>query len=366
MKLSTRRRGLITNGILAVALLGGAGFAYSALGAGGSSADAVVRTVTATRGTVTASVTASGAVESALSRSLAFGSTGTVARIYVKAGDKVSKGEILARLDDDAARESLASAAASYEAAVDDGTSTTALYAAYVKARNAYRAALREVEGTVLKAPFAGTVTALNGAEGGSSNGSSGGSDASTGQNAGTGFIELADTGRLKLVGAFTESDVTKLKVGQPASVSFDALSGVTATGKITQIEPVAATSDNVVQYPVTISFTEVPDQVRLGQTATVEVVTGTAENVVTVPSSAITTAGGQSTVTLLKDGRQVRTPVEAGVKGTATTEIRSGVAEGDLLVPPAATGTSDQQQRQPNRFPGGGGITGGIPGGGR
>ncbi|MFD1934979.1 MULTISPECIES: efflux RND transporter periplasmic adaptor subunit [Nonomuraea] len=362
MKLSTRRRSLITNGILAVALLGGAVLAYSALGTGGSSADALVRTVTAARGTVEASVSASGAVESAQSRSLAFASAGTVEKIYVKAGDTVSKGQILARLDDDAAQESLSSASAAYEAAADDGTSTAALYASYVKARNAYSAARREVAGTVLKAPFAGTVTAVNGSVGGSS----ATAGAGQGEEASSGFITVANTRKLKLVGSFTESDVTKLKIGRPATITFDALSGVTATGKITQIEPVAATSENVVQYPVTISFTKVPDEVRLGQTATVQVVTDRAEDVVTVPSVAVTTAGGQSTVTLLKDGRQVRTPVEIGVKGTATTEIRSGVAEGDTLVPPAATGTGGTQQL--GRFPGGGmiGGPGGGPGGGR
>lgn len=361
MKLSTRRRSLTTNGILVVALLAGGGLAYSALGTGGSSADAGVRTVTATRGTVEASVSASGAVESAQSRSLTFASTGTVEKIYVKAGDTVSKGQILARLDDDAAQENLSSAGAAYEAASDDGTSTAALYASYVKARNAYRAAQREVAGTVLKAPIAGTVTAVNGAVGGSS----AASGAGQGEETSSGFIDVANTKKLKLVGSFTEADVTRLKVGQQAAITFDALSGVTATGKITQIEPVAATSENVVQYPVTITFTKVPDEVRLGQTATVQVVTDRAEDVVSVPSIAVTTAGGQSTVTVLKDGRQARIPVEIGVKGTATTEIKSGVAEGDVLVPPAATGTGGTQQL--GRFPGGGMIGPGAgPGGGR
>lgn len=370
----------MTNGALSVLLLGGVAFAYAQLGTGEVAGETVTRTVTAGRGTVTASVSASGAVESSKSRALAFGTSGTVEHIYVKAGDKVRKDDILARLDDAAAQESLSAARATYNSAVDDGTSTAQLYAAYIKARNAYREAQRTAAATVLRAPFGGTVTAVNGAVGGSSNGSgtssgtsttqstgqSGQSGSQSGSGSGSGFIDLADTGKLQLVGTFTESDVSKLKVGQAATVTFDALPGVTATGKVTQIEPVAATSNNVVQYPVTISFTKVPKQVRLGQTTTVEVVTGEAENVISVPSTAISTSGGQNTVTLLKNGQQVRTPVEVGVQGASLTEIKSGLSEGDQIVPPATTTTgTGNNQRQGGfggAFPGGGGV----PGGGR
>ncbi|WP_308168732.1 efflux RND transporter periplasmic adaptor subunit [Nonomuraea sp. NEAU-A123] len=377
MKVSTRRRALITNGALSVLLLGGVAFAYAQLGTEEVASETATRTVTAGRGTVTASVSASGAVESSRSRTLAFGTSGTVERIYVKAGDKVRKDDILAKLDDAAAEENLSAARATYDSAVDDGTSTAQLYAAYIKARNAYREAQRTATATVLRAPFAGTVTAVNGAVGGSSNGSGtsststqstsqSGQSGQSGSGSGSGFIDLADTGKLQLVGTFTESDVSKLKVGQAATVSFDALPGVTATGKVTQIEPVASTSNNVVQYPVTISFTKVPKQVRLGQTTTVEVVTGQAENVITVPSTAVSTSGGQNTVTLLKNGQQVRTPVEVGVQGASLTEIKSGVSEGDQIVPPATSATTGTGNQRQGGFGGGFPGGGGVPGGGR
>ncbi|MDP4504365.1 efflux RND transporter periplasmic adaptor subunit [Nonomuraea turcica] len=376
----------MTNGALAVLLLGGAVLAYGQLGTGLAAGETTVRTVTASRGSVVASVSASGAVASSKSRALSFGTSGTVEKIYVKAGDKVGKGDILARLDDDAAQESLAAAKAAYDSAVADGTGTAQLYSAYIKARNDYREARRTVAGTVLKAPFGGTVTAVNGSVGGTSgSGQSSGqsSDQTSGHSTGqaqtgsgsgsSGFIELADIGKLQLVGSFTESDAGKLKQGQTASITFDALPGVRATGKVTQIEPVAATSNNVVQYPVTVTFTEVPGQVRLGQTATVEVVVGQADDVVTVPSTAVSTSGGQTTVTLFKDGRQTRTPVEVGVQGATLTEIKSGVSEGDQIVPPAAstgttTGGGIQRQFGGGGFPGGGAVRsgGGMLGGGQ
>ncbi|GAA4204664.1 hypothetical protein GCM10022252_64040 [Streptosporangium oxazolinicum] len=369
MKLSTKRGALIVNGTLGVLLLGGVVIAYSSLGGEPSSANAAVRTVPVTRATVSASVSASGTVASARARSLAFGSNGTVEKIYVKAGEKVTAGQILARLDDDSAQESLDAAAAALDTA-DDDTSTASAYAQYVTARNTYRSAKRAVDGTVIKAPFAGTVTAVNGTVGGSSgvaakaatnanNSAGSGANTNANANASGGFIDLADTGRLELVGTFTEADVTKLKVGQTASIGFDALTGVTASGKVTQIQPTATTSNNVVQYPVTISFTEVPKEVRLGQTATVGVVVQRAEDVLAVSSTVLSTAGGRSTVTVLRDGRQLPVQVEIGIKGDALTEIKSGLAEGDQVVRPVPTETTPQ-----GGFPGFGGGGGGGGGG--
>ncbi|MEW9532485.1 efflux RND transporter periplasmic adaptor subunit [Microbispora sp. NPDC049125] len=387
MKLSTKRRALIINGALVVLLLGGIAAAWASLG-DDSSTGSSPTTIRVTRGTVLASVSASGAVESARTRALDFGASGTVETIHVEAGDKVKKGQVLARLDDTAAEESLEAAKASYDAAEDEDTSTPSGYSQYISARNAYRAAKRTLAGTVIKAPFAGIVTAVNGSEGGSSGGSGsgsptgsgtgsqGGSGGSSGASAASsssantgstgGFIDLADPARLQVVGNFTEADVTRLKVGQAATVSFDALPGVTATGKVTTIDPQAQTSNNVVQYAVTISLSGVPQTVRLGQTTSVQVVVGRAEDVLTVAGSAVTTAGGQNTVTVLQNGRQVVRRVEVGLKGDSTTEITSGLQEGDQVVRPQTTGGTGGAGGFPIPAGGGGGGLGrGFGGGG-
>ncbi|WP_248960736.1 efflux RND transporter periplasmic adaptor subunit [Sphaerisporangium perillae] len=395
MKLSTKRRALIVNGALGVLLLGGAGVAYASLN-GGSSAEVAPSTTPVTRGTVLSSISASGAVESARTRSLGFSTSGTVEKIYVESGDKVTKGQLLARIDDTAAQESLDAATAGLTAAQDGDTSTASGYSQYVQARNSYRDAKRTLDGTVIKAPFSGTITAVNGTVGGSSSGSgtssassgssgsagssgssaaSGGSGSSSSGSSGSssGFIEIADTKRLQVVGNFTESDVTKLKAGQTATVTFDALPGVTASGKVTLIDPVAQTSNNVVQYAATVSLTDVPKAVRLGQTTSVQVIVAKADDVLTVPTSAVRTAGGQNTVTVLVNGKQVAKTVEIGVKGDSTTEIKSGVQEGDQVVrtTAAGTGTGTQGGFPGGGFPGGGGgggirIGGGGGGGGR
>ncbi|GAA2136518.1 efflux RND transporter periplasmic adaptor subunit [Actinomadura napierensis] len=394
MKWPFQRRTTLINGTLGVLLVAGAGTAYLTLGDGGDGAAAATRVTQVQRGTVSASVSASGSVESARSRDLSFGTSGTVAKIYVKAGQKVPAGSVLARLDQTEALENIDEAKANLAAAEDGDTTSAKGYASYLQVKNAYSSALRAYQGTVLKAPFAGTVTAVNGTVGGSSSGSGSSSTSSSGSGAssgssgsgasagagssssssgssssssGSGFIELIDTKHLQIEGDFTEADTTKLKTGQSASVSFDALTGKTATGKITAIGLSPTTTDNVVKFPVTISLTTVPSGVRLGQTATVEITTASADDVLYVPTAAVRTAGGQSTVTVVRNGKQVPVTVEVGVKGDQGTEITSGLNEGEqVVVTSSTTGSTGTTQR--GGLPGGGaggGFGGGAPGGG-
>ncbi|MCO6004288.1 HlyD family efflux transporter periplasmic adaptor subunit [Actinoallomurus purpureus] len=402
MKRLLRRRSLVINGTLGVLLVAGIGVGYLSLTGGDDSAgaSALSRTTQVVRGTVVSSVSASGSVDSAKSRSLSFTASGTVAKIYVQAGDKVSKGELLARLDTTSAQENLTSAKANLSAAADGDTSSASGYSSYVSAKNAYNQAVRALAGTELRAPFAGTVAVVNGTVGGSSSGSGssgsssgsqssgssggssgggsgGGSGASSGSSStssssssssGSGFVELADPKKLQVTGEFTEADAIKLKAGQRATVSFDALSGVTATGKVTQIDMSPTTSNNVVEYGATITLTTIPGSVRIGQTATVQVTTATAQNVLYVPAAAVRTAGGQSTVTVLQGGKQVIKPVQTGVKGGQGTEIKSGLNEGDqVVITTTTTSTSGSSGfgRAGGGLGGGGIGGGGAPGGG-
>src|SRR5271155_3240206 len=66
---------------------------------------------------------------------------------------------------------------------------------------------------------------------------------------------------------------------------------------------------------------------------ATASVGGSPAEGAVSVPSTAISRTGGQSTVTVLRNGKDVVTPVTTGVVGDSTTQILSGVTSGEQIV---------------------------------
>lgn len=157
----------MVNGSLGVLLIAGVGVGYLSLTGGDDPAGAsATRTVGVTRGTVAATVSASGSAGSDKSRSLDFGTSGTVSAIYVQAGDKVMKGKLLAKVDQSSAKESVRSAKASLSAAEAGDTSTASGYSSYVSAKNSYDQAERQLAGTELTAPFSGTVIAVNGTVG--------------------------------------------------------------------------------------------------------------------------------------------------------------------------------------------------------
>lgn len=85
----------------------------SSLGGGSSTSSAATkRTATVGKGVVQSTVSGNGTLEPAQKLELSFGASGEVTKIYVKAGEKVTKGEVLAEVDSSSARASLASAEA--------------------------------------------------------------------------------------------------------------------------------------------------------------------------------------------------------------------------------------------------------------
>jgi multidrug efflux pump subunit AcrA (membrane-fusion protein) len=170
----------------------------------------------------------------------------------------------------------------------------------------------------------------------------------------------------------FPEADAGKVAAGQPVDLSIDSLTGQRLTGTVTEIDTTSTVVSNVVTYNAIVSFDSVPAAVKPGMTASVSVITASKDNVVSVPSAAISTSGGQSTVTVLNAGKDETRPVVTGLKGDGTTEIASGLNDGDQVVmsvgvvSTSANRTTGTQTRTGTLggagggFGGGGGFTGG------
>ncbi|MFI6995058.1 efflux RND transporter periplasmic adaptor subunit [Nonomuraea wenchangensis] len=121
------RRTFALGGLALVVLAAGSGVAVLAL-RDDSPAAVQVRLAAAQRGQVTAVVSAAGNTVDGSRRDLAFGSSGTVTKVYVRTGAKVKKGEVLARIDGREAREAYEAAKADLaaaEEALDKATTAT-------------------------------------------------------------------------------------------------------------------------------------------------------------------------------------------------------------------------------------------------
>jgi membrane fusion protein, macrolide-specific efflux system len=340
-----------------------------------TSANADLATVTTAD--VTATVSTSGTVASSDVVAANFTTSGTVTKIYVKLGDHVTKGQTIARIDSTASNEQLQTAEDNLTSAQDsldraetskDTASIDTAQTQVDTAEDTVTSAKAAVAGCVLKAPITGTVIAQNGVVGASSGASSsssssggGGGNNSSSSTSSTGFMQIADLTKMEADTDFPEADATKLKVGMDATITWNALTGATATGKVESIDPTATTSNNVVSYGVVVKLTSLPDGIRIGQSTTVVVTTASVTGVTAVLTSAVTTTGNRSTVTL--DGSTLPTVVQVGVVGDTYTEITSGLTVGQKVVLPAAkTATTST-----NPFVGfgGGGLGGGGLGGG-
>ena len=399
-RLDLRRPVVAVNAVLGVALVAGAFWAYETLSGPASTqaASASVRTVPVMQGAVTKTVTADGTVESSSTASASFVTGGTVTAIDVRVGQLVKKGQVLAKVDPAAAQRSLHAAEADLDAAQDSrtraadaGADTTTADNEVEQAQLAVDEAEAAVAGTVLKAPMAGTVIASGGtlgssssgsgssssgsSSGSSSSGASGGgnsqagggsSSAASSSSSSSGFIDLADLTKLQVTAAFAEADATKLKEKQAATITWNALSGTTAAGTVSAIDPSATTSNSVVTYGVTVGLTKVPAGAKVGQTVSVSVTTGTVADAVYVNSAAVTTVGNRHTVTVVTDAGQETRAVEIGLEGDSATQITSGVQAGERIVVTTSSTTSGSTTRLPGAGAGFGNLGGGAaPGAG-
>ena len=389
-----RRPSTAVNALLALLIVGACFWGWTLLRDTSETSRASAsgtRTVTATEGDVTRTVSADGAVASSSTATATFATAGTVTQITAKVGQRVESGALLARVDPTDAERDLALAEANLKAAEDAlaraqaaGTDTDNAANAVTEAELAVDAAEAAVAGTRLTAPMAGTVVAVNGTLGGSSSaatssssgsssGGTGSSSGATGSSSGVseasgtgGFVDLADLSKLQITASFAEADATELKAGQSATIAWNALQGAETTGEVVAVDPTATSENSVVTYGVTVSLPNPPDGAKPGQTVTVSVVTGSVEKVVMVNAAAVTAVGNRRTVTVVDDAgalevRQVR----VGLEGDDAVQITSGLTAGERVVLPTATATTGATGGTMRMGGTGTGFGGAAPGGG-
>ncbi|MEU9097856.1 HlyD family efflux transporter periplasmic adaptor subunit [Streptomyces sp. NPDC048361] len=302
--LPRRRKAVLINSVLGVAVLAGAGGAYAAVTSHDSApARSDAKSVAVTKGTVLATVSGSGSLASPSDAGVNFTTGGKLTQVDVKPGDKVTAGQVLGKVDATAARETLAQDEASLTAAQANltkvqegqassstatgsgngssarGTANTApapaasptvdpaqlaqAEAQLTQAQNAVDAAQRAVDGTTLRAPVSGTVASVSAKKGdtvsgtggntssGGSGSTSGGSNSGSGSSSSSsssssslsGFVVLTNPSGMQVSANFSEADALKLKPGQAATVTLNAESDHTLNAKVLSVSSLPVSS---------------------------------------------------------------------------------------------------------------------------
>jgi HlyD family secretion protein len=186
----------------------------------------------------------------------------------------------------------------------------------------------------ILKAPFDGQIAQLNSQLGDQVSGST--------------VVAVVVTNEPISVISLNEDDVSKIKLGDKVTMTFNAIDGLTITGKVAQIDNIGTVSQGVVNYNVKIAFDTPDSRVKPGMSVSASIITSIAADVLTVPSAAVQNQGtsnyvltlnpkqtqsvtGQTGVTSTVAPKTVS--VEVGISDDTNTEIKSGLSEGDTVV---------------------------------
>ena len=335
----------------------------AACGGKGSTADAAPAATAVSVGPEATTVVVMGALSSgpAISGSLVAEKTaairaevaGLVVAVMIDPGIRVSKGTVLARIDDSAIRDawlSAKSAVTQAELGADiakrEEQRAEKLLAAGAIAENALEAARRNdlaaqaqledararlasaqknLDNTVIKSPYEGVVSERQ---------------VNAGDNVSPGMplFTVVDPSTMRLEGAVPADELGAVRMGAPVRFAVTGYPGRSFEGTITNVYPSADPQTRQVRLYVRIP--NAGNGLMAGLYATGRVASSTRQ-ALTAPLTAVDQRGIKPAVLRLKNGKAERVEVTLGMsdEGTERVEITSGVAAGDTLLVGAAQG---------------------------
>ena len=279
--------------------------------------------------------------------------SGAVVAVLAEPGAHVTTGTPLARIDDMVPREAFLSAKSAVTQAQlaadiahrEEGRSERLLTAGAI-ADNALEAAKRSdlaaqasledaksrlasaqknLDNTVIKAPYDGVVSERQ-------------VNAGDIVSPGSALFVLVDPGTMRLEGAVPADQLSLVHLGAPVKFAVTGYPGRDFTGTITNIYPSADPQTRQVRLYVRIP--NAGNGLVAGLYATGRVSSSTKQGL-TVPASAVDQRGVKPTVARLKNGKAEVVEVSLGMRdeGSDLVEIKSGLAAGDTLLIGAAQG---------------------------
>jgi len=127
------------------------------------------------------------------------------------------------------------------------------------------------------------------------------------------------------------ERELSKLSVGQPAELSFDAVPGRTFQGEIALISP--SIDPTTATFGVRIRVTETGGLLRPGMFARVAIVYERKLDALQIPRTALLDTDGQAKVFVVTDGKATERAVKLGLSNGAWIEVTEGLKDGDKVV---------------------------------
>jgi HlyD family secretion protein len=178
-------------------------------------------------------------------------------------------------------------------------------------------------------APFAGTVTEAH---------SLAGDQVSAGATA----FRVDNLSSLLVDVKVSEVDINSVSIGQPVTLTFDAILGKEYHGEIVEVTQAGTVEQGVVNFTVTVELTDADSAVKPGMTAAVNIVVDEMQDVLLVPNRAVRLVDGERVVYILVDGQAVKKELRLGSSSDTMSVVASGdIKEGDVIIlnPPVEFG---------------------------
>ncbi len=150
---------------------------------------------------------------------------------------------------------------------------------------------------------------------------------------AGRGIVELARDGDTEVVAQVDERNLGTLAVGQTALASADAFPDRRFDAAIRFIAPAIDAQTGTVEVRLVVP--RPPEYLRQDMTVSVDIETGRRERTLSVPSDTLREVrGDRARVLAVRDGRVTPVEVRLGLRGLGRTEVLEGLAADDTLLP--------------------------------
>ncbi len=151
---------------------------------------------------------------------------------------------------------------------------------------------------------------------------------------AGAAAFRIDDLSSLFVDVGVSEVDINSISVGQPVTLTFDAILGREYHGVIAEVGQTGASVQGVVSFKVTVELVDADQHVKPGMTAAVNITVRELTNVILIPNRAVRLVDGERVVYLLVNGESVKTAIKLGASSDTMSVLSSGdVKEGAVVI---------------------------------
>ncbi len=264
--------------------------------------------------------------------------SGTLTSLNVKAGQRVSKGQILGRIDDAGMSQQLASLENQYALAKTSFERQKNLWAKkigseiqflqaqtqMISAQKGVAQMIAQLSKTVIRAPFSGTIDEVYAERG---------QVVAPSQQ---GLMRIVNLGNMYVSTTVPESYIGKLKVGTEVDVFLKSL-GKTYKGKVRQVGNFI--NPNNRSFGIEVGVPNPENLLRPNQVANLKIMDYSNKKAIVVPTNVVQEDGEKNKFVFIvansngKTGTAKKVLVEIGKSSDNVTEIVSGLSANDIIV---------------------------------